>query len=208
MTYRGALQLYFNPAAFMPVSTTPAPKSRSPSKRMASDAPISLTYVSEEALTTEKRFFLQLLRAQLHTIDQSITPARSLLAFISSGWDIAELVAQSVRKVQLEQPVEVKILSDEQLAVEVSMLLPQVQTRVVLQFEVQATVAEDGPDMKVETSTTTSGKVVYGEPYKEGKMGEFLGARIGKAMESAETAVRDLRTRLEKTGRKSVGQAA
>ncbi|KAF2153275.1 Spc7-domain-containing protein [Myriangium duriaei CBS 260.36] len=204
MTYRSALQLYFNPSAFLPGTSTTATLSRSPSKQAATNAPISLTYIADnEPLTTEKRFFLQLLRAQLHMIDQSSTSARSLLAFVSGGWDTAEAVAETVRKVQLEHPVDVKILSDENLGVEVSMLLAEVQTKVSLAFEVQACVAEDGPEMKLETCTATSGRVIYGEQYKEGKMGEFLGQRVGKAMEGAETAVRELRTRLEKTGRKS-----
>ncbi|GAM84331.1 hypothetical protein ANO11243_023250 [Dothideomycetidae sp. 11243] len=202
MTYRATIQLYFNPAAFSSATSTIV--ARSPSKQASSMSPISLTYIADnEPLTTEKRFFLQLLRAQLHMLDPANTSARALLSFVSGGWDTAEMVAETVRKMQLEHPLEVKIVSDENLSVEAAMLLPGVQTKVLLGFDMQASVAEDGPDMKLETSTATSGKVVYGEPYKEDKMGDFLGQRVGKAMEAADEAVRLLRTRLEKTGRKS-----
>ena len=203
MTYRSTLQLYFNPAAFLSATSTTPAVSRSPSKQAVANAPISLTYVADnEPLTTEKRFFLQLLRAQLHMIDQSCTSARSLLSFISNGWDTADAVAETVRKLQLEHPVEVKILSDENMRVEVSMLLAALQTKVALGFEVQACVTEDGPDMKLELGTATSGKIVYGEQFKEAGMGEFLEQRLGKAMDGAETAVRELKLRMEKRARK------
>ena len=108
-----------------------------------------------------------------------------------------------MQRLALEQPVSVSILSDETLAIHASLLLPAAKTRVTLGFEVQASVAEDGPEMRVETGVVPSGRVVYGEAYKEDKMAEFLGQRVGKAMQGAEAAGRELRARLERTGKKA-----
>ncbi|KAF4553157.1 putative Spc7 kinetochore protein [Elsinoe fawcettii] len=203
LCYARDLELFFSPSSFL--SSRPSPY-LSPSKRRG-NAPISLSYIADAgtkpvALTTEKRFILQLLRAQLQMLDQSSTPIRSLLSFVSEGWETALSLSETIRRLRLAQPVGVQILSDEKLGVDVSVLLPAVQTKVLLSFEVEARVEETGDRMQLGVERTCRGKVVYGEGYKEGKMGEFLAQRVKGDLEGAERGVEELRGRLERTGRK------
>ncbi|KAF2223658.1 Spc7 kinetochore protein-domain-containing protein [Elsinoe ampelina] len=198
LTFASDLELFFAPSSFL---------SSSPHSQ-ATNAPISLSYIALTPLTTEKRFILQLLRAQLQMLDQSSTPVRALLSFVARGWELAVSLAETVRRLRLSQPVEVQILSDERMLVEASVLLVGVQTKVLLAFEVEARVLGDGESegegegMRLVVQRECRGRVVYGEMYKEGKMGEFLGQRVGGALEGAEKAVGELRGRLERTGRK------
>lgn len=206
LNYRNDLQLFFSPTSFGNAPTTPSRrKSRTP--RKLTNAPISLTYIADSQakpspLTTEKRFFLQMMRAHLQMVDQSATSVKSLLNFVAQGWEIAISASETVRRLKLQYPVDVKILSDETLGVEVSMLLPDVQTKVALSFEIGASIGDGEKGMVLETAVETKGRVVYGEQYKEGKMGEFLGQRTGRALQGSEKAVAELKVRLEKTGRK------
>ena len=214
MTYRAQLRLYFEPSAFICPTTTNKAQ-RSP--RKPHNAPISLTYIADAdehhpaPLTTEKRFFLQIMRAHLQCLTQRQTPIKDLLDFVSGGWNAASAVSEALRRLNLENTVDVDILADERLGVQVGLLLPKVQTKVVLSFEVSAHVdgegSEDGgqsDDVRLRTGVDVQGKVVYGEQYKEGKMGEFVRARIGGDLKGAQEAVRDLKARLVATGRKGV----
>ncbi|KAF2140848.1 uncharacterized protein K452DRAFT_251605 [Aplosporella prunicola CBS 121167] len=193
MTYRNDLQLFFQPASFAPHAAPSAPNSTT----------IRLTYIGDSPLTTTKRFFLQLLRANLHCLPQSTTTVPHLLAHIRSGWDVARAVAENVRKLDLAQVTEESILSDERMAVTTNMLLPTLQTKVKATFEVGVSV--DGEDLK--TVIETKVKVVYGEQYKEGRMGEFLSNYTGSEVNvNGEAnwgqAVSDLKAQLIARGRK------
>jgi len=204
MTYREQLRLFFDTSAFAQMVP------RSPRKR--DNKPISLTYIADadehhpSPLTTEKRFFLQLMRVQLQCLVQRETKTKDLLAFVSKGWDAACNVSETLRRLAMENMVETSILSDERLGVKAVLLLPKVQTKVHLSFEISAsTGSADGDEvLRLKTSVDVSGKVVYGEQYKEGKMGDFLKARVGASMQGAEGAVRDLKARLIATGRKGI----
>jgi len=202
MTYRSQLRLFFDTAAFAQDSA------RSPGKR--DNKPISLTYIADadehrpSPLTTEKRFFLQLMRVQLQCLVQRETKIKDLLAFVSKGWDSASDVSETLRRLAIENMVETSILSDERLGVKTVLLLPKVQTKVHLSFEIAASTGSEDKGLRLKTAVDVAGKVVYGEQYKEGKMGEFLKARVGEGMQGAEGAVRDLKARLVATGRKGV----
>jgi kinetochore protein Spc7/SPC105 len=173
-----------------------------------------LSYVGDEerlsnpkprVLSTTKRFFLQLLRAHLHSIAQCQTPISSLLQVISSGWNMALSVSEAVRVLNLSCMTNEVILSDERMAVDTMLLLPTLQTKVRARFEVAATAVENTLESNVKVDAT----VVYGERYDEAKMGEFLttfaGARIGKieGMGKWAEGVEDLRVRLIRRGRKN-----
>lgn len=210
MTYRTQLELFFDTSAF--VSSTAAkqsPQKRSPKKKQ--NRPISLTYIADtnahrpETLSTEKRFFLQLMRAQLQCLDQHRTSIKDLLNFVSSGWTTATTVSETIRKLSIENMVDVSILSDERLGIDVALLLPKVETKVGVLFELAATTGagtEVEQILSVDTSVKVAGRVVYGEQYKQQKMGEFVMTRIGQGLTGWEDAVRDLKTRLVATGRK------
>lgn len=204
MVYHNQIQLFFDTAAFSPCRSVSSPRKRE-------NRPISLTYVADSheyrpgPLTTEKRFFLQLMRAQLQCLVQHQTSIKDLLSFVSDGWNATTKIHETLRRLQMENIMDVSILSDERLGIRLSMLLPKVETKVRLHFELRASIGfSNGNDQAfaVQTDLKVAGKVVYGEHYKEQKMGDFVMNRVGGGLEGWEDAVRDLKARLVATGRK------
>lgn len=198
MTYRSSLQLFFDTAAFKSNGSSKS----AIAKEMRGNSPISLTYVAQKSpLTTSNRFFLQFMRAQLHCLCQSQTTAKDLLNFVSSGWDMAQQIAETVHQLQLESVVDVSILSDERLGITVNVLLPKVKTKVSMRFELAAAVGtEEG--LRMSTTVNLDARVIYGEKYNERKMHEFLTSRVGTGVKGWESAVRELKGRLVTRGRK------
>ncbi|KAL5404901.1 hypothetical protein PMIN03_008809 [Paraphaeosphaeria minitans] len=197
MTYKNDLELYFQPSAFATGAETP-------------NASISLTYVGDSAtphqrpLTTSKRFFLQLIRAHLHCIPQSQTRVKDLLDVIKNGWATASAVAEGVRWLEHSYITDETILSDERMAVSSNMLLPALQTKVKVTFEIGVSLGSEG----AETEVTAKAELVYGEKFKTEKMGTFLEHHCGsKVKEEKEMSIwadacLDLVERLRATGRK------
>jgi kinetochore protein Spc7/SPC105 len=191
------LELYFQPSAFLTGGNTP-------------NQSISLAYIGDSAtphprpLTTSKRFFLQLIRAHLHCISQSQTRICDLLAIVRNGWATALAVVDGVHWLDHNYITEESILSDERIGVSANMLLPTLQTKVKVTFEVGVSLSSDG----VQTDVTHKAEVVYGEKYGEEKMGAFLrdfcGTEVKKIDDMAVWAdgMLDLAARLRKTGRK------
>jgi kinetochore protein Spc7/SPC105 len=177
------------------------------------NAPISLTYIGDQnhvnnlhprPLTTTKRFFLQLLRAHLHSIDQSQTTTSTLLKTIANGWNAALSVSEAVRILEQVCMTDELILSDERMAVDAFIILANLKTKVRARFVVEANMAWDD----LITATRVEARVVYGERYDEGKMTEFLSqftnSNIGVVEEMGRWAdgVEDLKGRLLKRGKK------
>lgn len=189
MSYKSHLELYFQPSAFQTED----------SSTNRQNADIALTYVANPTpyktlpLTTTLRFFLQLLRASLHALPQCTTRIPDLLRLVSSGWDTALAVTEAERRLGVESLTDVRILSDERLAVDCNVLLPIVRTKVRATYEVAAAVGEG---MELSIHATPSVKVVYGERFNEKKMTEFLVSQTGKGIEGWELAVREVRARL------------
>ena len=193
MTYKSQLQLFFHPGAF----SQPSQASRS-----RPNAPISLTYsTGQQNLGTTLRFFLQLLRASLQALPQSTTRVADLLSLVNNGWETALSVAEAERRLNLEAMTESRIVSDERLAISSTILLPKVRSKVRVAFEVTAAVGE-AEGMKLSTSVEPRVKVVYGEPYNEGKMTEFVAKEVGSSLEGWSEVVRELRGRLVARGAK------
>ncbi|KAI5206450.1 Spc7-domain-containing protein [Aureobasidium subglaciale] len=197
MTYANTLQLFFNTTSFKAISSSQATN--------PSNSPISLTHLTPTALTTEKRFFLQLMRAQLQCLDQNTISLKQLLGFVQRGWDTASLIAEQVRRLTLEQIVNVSILNDERLAIDVCILLPKVETKVKLGIHLTATLSDpEAEDLDIKNEIDVDAKVVYGEPYNEKNMSEFVGKRVrGQGFEGWDETIRELRMRLVATGRKA-----
>lgn len=133
------------------------------------------------------------------------------MKFVSGGWDIAVAASETIRRLRIEYPVRVNILSDERLGVSVDVLLPKVQTKVRVSFEISAAIVGGGGGHEEETKNTKfevgthvsiKGKVLYGEAYNERNMEGFLGRRCGGFGEGWDEAVRELRVKLVATGRK------
>lgn len=197
MAYLNDLELYFQPSAFATGTDGP-------------NASISLSYIGDGAtphprpLTTSKRFFLQMIRAQLHCIPQSQTRIAELLQLIKQGWACALAVAEGVRWLEHDHITEESILSDERMAISSNMLLPTLQTKVKVTFEVGVSLGMGG----VETEVKATAELIYGEKYSEEKMGAFLRDYCGKEVKDEKNmivwaeAVQDLSSRLKATGRK------
>ncbi|KAH6620278.1 Spc7 kinetochore protein-domain-containing protein [Boeremia exigua] len=197
MTLLSDLELYFHPHCFATTSPTPTP-----------NGPISLAYIGDTArphprpLTTSKRFFLQLLRAHLHALPQATTPVAALLALVRATWDAALSVAAGVAALESSFVTEECILGDERMGVRAALLLPQLQTKVRVDFGVAVVLGSE-----VETQVGVRAEVVYGEKYGEEKMGAFLREFVGPVVREGgmgvwAEGVRDLGERLRRTGRK------
>lgn len=197
MSYQSDLELYFQPSAFATGTD-------------ASNASISLSYIGDSAtphprpLTTSKRFFLQMIRAQLHCIPQSQIRIAELLQLIKQGWASALAVAEGVRWLEHNHITEESILSDERMSISSYMLLPALQTKVKVTFEVGVNLGMKG----VDTEVNARAELVYGEKYSEEKMSAFLRDYSGKEVKDEKhmvvwaEAVQDLSNRLKLTGRK------
>lgn len=187
MIYQGEIQLFLHPQAFAQEDETP-------------NCPIRLTYVADtqssykkKPLTTTLRFFLQLLQATLQGLPQCTTKLCDLLSLVSKGWDTAIALAESERRLSIEALTETKIIGDERLAVEATVLLPKVRTKVRATFEVTAMV---GADLAVRTHVQPKVMVVYGEQYNEKNMTEYLRTMAGSGFEAWDAAVRGMREKL------------
>jgi kinetochore protein Spc7/SPC105 len=197
MTHLSDLELYFQPSCFATGSAGP-------------NGSISLAYIGDTAqphprpLTTSKRFFLQLIRAQLHCIPQSTTSIAQVLGLVKNGWATALAVAEGVRWLEHSFVTEESILSDERMGVVADMLLPALQTKVRVDFEIGVSMS----DGDVQTEVGIKAEVVYGEKYGEEKMGAFLRDFCGGQVKEERDmmcwadGMCDLKTRLKKTGRK------
>ncbi|KAL9049588.1 MAG: hypothetical protein Q9206_005445, partial [Seirophora lacunosa] len=172
MTYKDTLQLYFAPSSFInPGSSASA---------LADNSPISLTYIADShefhprPLTTEKRFFLQIIRAQLQCLQQSQVLTSDLLSFITRNWEAAVTIAEEVRALGTGYITEATIESDEVLAVKAILLLQATRTKLEVTFRVQARGGEGGNGMEgLEVAVSSKVRVVYGEGLKERRMAEW-----------------------------------
>ena len=137
----------------------------------------------------------------------------ALLSLVAKGWDTAVCVAEAEKRLNLEAMTDSCILSDERLLISSTLLLPRVRTKVRVAFEISAALASglaegegEGQGLELTTTVQPSVKVVYGEPYHEKKMTEFVSKEIGDGFEGWEGAVRELRERLIARGVKGVGK--
>ena len=202
MTHNRALQLFFTPSSFKSNELAANPE----------NSPISLTYIADahefhpQPLTTEKRFFLQIMRAQLQCLQQSQTKIRDLLAFVSSSWEIASSIAEQARVLGVSYITEPTITSDEVMAIRSFILLNAMRTKVEIDFEVKVRSGDGVASLSV--GVKSHAKVCYGEGLKEKAMGEFLDSKIagkGKGAKGKGTwvkAVRELEERLLARGKK------
>lgn len=102
-----------------------------------------------------------------------------------------------MHRLDIERITHCDILSDERLAVKTMLLIPNVETKVNITFEIGAVVK----DMAFEVKLKARADVAYGEQYREDKMRDFLKAKMSEGASWAD-AVRELKARLAKRGRK------
>lgn len=177
MTYRHTLQLYFTPASFMRNMAV------APSTNNIDDSPISLTYIGDawdyksQPLSTEKRFFLQIMQAHLQCLPQARTKIKDLLKFVSYNWEAACLISEEIRILGISYITEATILLDEVMAIKAVLILRDMKTKVHVRFEVKVKSDENAVELDVNVHPTAT--VIYGEELKEKKMAEFLQQKIG-----------------------------
>ena len=164
MSYNNAMQLFFTPSAFLPNDSNLEAAN-------GDSASISLTYIADahehrpQPLTTEKRFFLQIIRAQLQCLNQSQTNPKDLLSFVTEATTLG-----------VSYITEATITADEVMAVRSAILLKAMRTKVEATFEVKVQSGEGTNRMKL--AVKPSVKVHYGETLNEKKMVDFLESRI------------------------------
>lgn len=197
MIYKQHLQLFFNVSSFLPAAAnTSSPQ----------NSPISLTYIGDTAerrpspLTTEKRFFLQIMRAHLQCLTQHQTHVKDLLSFVSAGWTSTLAVVEEIRLLESDCVTHCSIVSDERLEVRSMMLLPDLRTKVMIGFEVGVVAGAKGLKCRI----TAKADVAYGEPLKSNKIAEFLKERVVKDVGTGSWAhaFGDLKGRLLLRGKK------
>lgn len=178
------------------------------------DSPISLTYIGDaqeyksQPLSTEKRFFLQIMRADLQCLPQATTKIKDLLKFVSHNWEIACLISEEARILGISYITEATILLDEVMTIKAVLLLRDMKTKVYIGFEVKVQSDEKAIELDVNIQPTAT--VIYGEELKEKKMAEFLQQKIGGKNDKLASgnvgvwarAMLDLQERLIARGRK------
>ena len=207
MTYKGTIQLFFAPHSFQ------TNYGQTEATLTQTNAPISLGYIADahqyhpKPLTTEKRFFLQVLRAQLQFLEQSKVKVNELLTFVGSSWERACNIAEEARTLRVRYISEPTILSDEILAIRSIILLRDIRTKVAIDFEVsvRSVAGTIGIDVAVEPSA----RVVYGEELNAKKMSDFLSQKLGGKRKGKDSnigrwaqIVRELEERLVARGKK------
>lgn len=186
MTYRRSLELFFAPAPFT--------SNRAFAQLNRANSAIGLAYVGDDPgllhrkrphyakpvpMSTNKRFFLQILRAQLQSLSQPSTRIPDLLAFISRSWDLACVLDAEIDHLSVGYITDIAIVSDERLQVTSSVLLEAMRTKVLVNFNIRAIAAVSDRELQpLRVSVKPTARVVYGEALKEGKMTEFMESRI------------------------------
>jgi kinetochore protein Spc7/SPC105 len=164
MAYKDELRLFFYPAAFMAKSgrRRSGRKSRSVS---GPTAPISLTFSpkheeTSSELSTERRFFLQMMRSQLHAfamMPKRSVSAKTVLSIISQGWEMASKVSEEVRLLNMAGITNASILGDEQLGASLVFMLNG--SRINIDFALRVSVDTEGSFIN---NSSVTAKAVYG----------------------------------------------
>ncbi|KAK1254921.1 hypothetical protein MKX08_008916 [Trichoderma sp. CBMAI-0020] len=169
MTYKREIELVVDTTSFQP---------QQPSSR------IDLWYIADsrevnpQPKTAEKEFLLQCIRDHIRTISQSGTKLSYVLKIVQAAWDKSNWISREVGRINVTFPTKVTKTSDSSIAVTSSLLLAPLETRVEVVFNLRGSSGPEGVDVNV----STDAKVVYGEQFNVGKVGEFLATRIGKSV--------------------------
>ena len=193
MAYRREIELVFDIASFQPHQ----PNSR-----------IDLWYIADGRehnpvpKSAEKEFFLHCIRDHIRSLPQSQTKLPVLLDVVRAGWEKARLVSSHVNRVNTTFPTTVTKTSDSSIAMTSSLLLVPLETRVEVTIHLHCRSSPAGIDVGL----SAEGNVVYGEHFNVGKIGEFLGTRIGDRVaakgEDWSDVVVELQQRLIARGKK------
>ncbi|RMZ82902.1 hypothetical protein DV737_g1939, partial [Chaetothyriales sp. CBS 132003] len=169
LTFRNQLRLFFYPSVYQvrPDGDKRRRSGRHSRSVSGPNAPISLTCSPDEdedqaqrELSTEKRFFLQLIRSQLQAFSmmpKGSVSAKTLLDAISGGWSMAEKVEREIRLLSKAGITTTSILSDERLGVKIMLLHGSDRSRIDIEFGLLVTLLNDGG---ISASVSASANVV------------------------------------------------
>ncbi|RMZ87559.1 hypothetical protein DV736_g5218, partial [Chaetothyriales sp. CBS 134916] len=197
LMFHNQLRLFFYPSVYQvrPDGGKRRRSGRHSRSVSGPNAPISLTYSPEEdndqvprELSTEKRFFLQLIRSQLQAFSmmpKGSVSAKTLLDAISGGWSMAEKVEQEIRLLSKAGITTTNILSDERLRVKIMLMQERDRSRIDVEFGLLVTLLNDG-DISASVSVSANG--VYGPAAKtlSGSKLRKVQTALSKEVESKE----------------------
>ncbi|KAL7943140.1 hypothetical protein V8C42DRAFT_329810 [Trichoderma barbatum] len=169
MTYKREIELVLDITSF---------------QRKQPNSPIDLWYIADSRAvnplpkTAEKEFLLQCVREHIRAMSQSSTKLPQLLNIVGAAWDKAKWISREVKRINVTFPTKVTKTSDSSIAITSSLLLAPLETRVEVAINLKGSSGPEGVNVDV----STDAKVVYGEQFNVGKVGEFLGTRIGKSV--------------------------
>ncbi|KAH8669553.1 hypothetical protein BGZ60DRAFT_564019 [Tricladium varicosporioides] len=178
MTYKKDIELVFNPTSFLPNSSKP-------STLQSRNSWIDLWYIGHkrqlnpQPLTPEKEFFLENIRDHIRAMPQSQTHIRDLLSAVSSSWNKVSAVIDEIRFLTISCPTDISKTSDNSILIMSTLLIAPLTTKVEINFHLTSHSGDDG----IEVSIEPGARVIYGERFNEGKMGEFLLNRVGNSVE-------------------------
>ena len=197
MVFRDKLRLFFYPAAFQTSSSQGRRRSGRKSKSVSGPtAPISLTYapmtpegdfISGTEPSTQNRFFLQMIRSQLHTFSmmprRSVAP-KTILDTVSRGWDLATQISEEIRLLNTTGITTVQILGDEKLGARTKLMFAK-GSRIDVEFALSVTILSDG---EIASSTMVSATGIYGlkSSLLSGSKGRKVQLALTKEVESKE----------------------
>lgn len=155
----------------------------------------------------ETDFFVGCIRDHVQGVLQSRAKISHLLDVVRAAWDSFVSTRNDIRRLNITFPTNVTRKSDTSIAVCSSLMLAPIETRVEVVMEVRRISSPTGLDFTLHPEA----RVVYGEQFNVGKMGEFLSTHLGSnvgEMKTVETAswsdvLVDLHGRLLAKGRKS-----
>ncbi|KAK5943090.1 hypothetical protein PMZ80_004095 [Knufia obscura] len=168
LSYRDQLRLFFYPSAFQPKSDGRRRSGRKSRSVSGPTAPIGLTYSPDEdddrqpkELSTELRFFLQLIQSQLHAFTMmpkgSVT-CQTVLKTVSEGWALAQEVSSEIKQLNSAGVVHVSVVNDEKLGAKLMLMQPD-RSRIDIEFVLSILPLNDG---EISASTTVSATPIYG----------------------------------------------
>ena len=182
LEYQGELLLSFDTLAFLPASEKTQSAKTSPGLVLAY-SPAKWrkggeTQASNEPSTTH-HFFLQLLRAHLHSLDPQAAHATSLLKVVEAGWRLACCVSGQIKQLNRRVGItHVSIASNEKLVVETNFLLPTSQSKVNVVFRIAAAAVSSD----VHGGVSVAASCAYGKPFDESGMRKVLRKKAGETL--------------------------
>lgn len=173
MAYKREIELVFDLKSFQPGQA---------------NSQIDLWYIADGrehgaiAKTTEKEFFLQCIRDHVRGLSQCSTKISQLLQLVSSAWDKANYACKQISRINITFPTKTEKTSDHSITIRSSLLLVPLETKVEIALRLQG----HSKSGAVEVGIFPEARVVYGERFNTGKIGEFLATRLGETVGGAE----------------------